>query len=169
MTQKITLIAAIDKNNAIGKNNKMAWHIPRDFAFFKQYTLHKPIIMGRKTWVSLPKKPLPERRNIILSKQLDFYEENAEVFHSIDEVFSQLKQEKEMVIIGGEQIYKQFMPYATDILLTEVNLQIENADAFFPQFNKNQWQEISREKQVCEKSKIEFDFVHYVKKEFQAA
>ena len=166
--QQITLIAAVDKNNAIGKDNKMAWHIPADFAFFKQYTLYKPIIMGRKTWVSLPKKPLPERRNIILSKQFDFTEENAEVFHSIDEVFLQLKQEKEMVIIGGEQIYTQFMPYATDIRLTEVNLQIENADAFFPQFNKNIWQEISREKQVCEKSKIEFDFVHYVKKEFKA-
>ena len=164
MTQKITLIAAVDKNNAIGKDNKMAWHIPADFAFFKQYTMNKPIIMGRKTWVSLPKKPLPERRNIILSKQVDFNEENAEVFHSIDEVFSQLKSDKEIVIIGGGEIYRQFLPYATDIRLTEVNVQIENADAFFPQFNKNQWQEISREKQVCEKSKIEFDFVHYVKK-----
>ena len=167
--QQITLIAAVDKNNAIGKDNKMAWHIPADFAFFKQYTLHKPIIMGRKTWVSLPKKPLPERRNIILSKQLDFTEENAEILHSVDEVFLQLKNEKEIVVIGGEQIYTQFMPYATDIRLTEVNLQIENADAFFPKFDKNIWQEISRDKQICDKSQIAFDFVHYVKKEFQAA
>ncbi|MBO4575947.1 MAG: dihydrofolate reductase [Neisseriaceae bacterium] len=164
MTQKITLIAAVDKNNAIGKDNNMAWHIPADFAFFKQYTMNKPIIMGRKTWVSLPKKPLPERRNIILSKQVDFNEENAEVFHSIDEVFSQLKSDKEIVIIGGGEIYRQFLPYATDIRLTEVNVQIENADAFFPQFNKNQWQEISRENKVCDKNKIEFAFVHYVKK-----
>ena len=164
MTQKITLIAAVDKNNAIGKDNKMAWHIPADFAFFKQYTMNKPIIMGRKTWVSLPKKPLPERRNIILSKQVDFNEENAEVFHSIDEVFSQLKSDKEIVIIGGGEIYRQFLPYATDIRLTEVNVQIENADAFFPQFNKNQWQEICRENKVCDKNKIEFAFVHYVKK-----
>ncbi|MBR5939999.1 MAG: dihydrofolate reductase, partial [Neisseriaceae bacterium] len=163
MTQKITLIAAVDKNNAIGKDNKMAWHIPADFAFFKQYTMNKPIIMGRKTWVSLPKKPLPERRNIILSKQVDFNEENAEIFHSIDEVFSQLKSDKEIVIIGGGEIYRQFLPYATDIRLTEVNVQIENADAFFPQFNKNQWHEISRENKVCDKNKIEFAFVHYVK------
>lgn len=164
MTQKITLIAAIDKNNAIGKDNKMAWHIPADFAFFKQYTLNKPIVMGRKTWESLPKKPLPERRNILLSQQTDFTAENVEIFSSIEQVFNELKNEKEIVIIGGAKIYQQFLSYATDIRLTEVNLQIENADAFFPVFDKSQWKEISREKQICAKSQIAFDFVHYVKK-----
>ena len=169
MAQKITLIAAIDKNNAIGKDNQMAWHIPEDFAFFKQYTLHKPIIMGRKTWQSLPKKPLPERRNIILSQQIDFIAEKAEVLHSTDEVFSQLKHEAEIIIIGGAKIYQQFLPFATDIRLTEVNLEIENADAFFPVIDKNQWLEINRESCVSVKNQISFDFVHYVKKSFQAA
>ncbi|MBQ9259230.1 MAG: dihydrofolate reductase [Neisseriaceae bacterium] len=162
--QKITLIAAVDKNNAIGKDNKMAWHIPEDFAFFKQYTLNKPIIMGRKTWDSLPKKPLPERRNIILSQQPDLYIENAEVFNHIDQVFGELKNEAEIVIIGGAQIYRQFLPFATDIRLTEVNLTIENADAFFPMIDHNQWQMVEKTPQISAKNQCEFAFVHYIKK-----
>ncbi|MBR2251674.1 MAG: dihydrofolate reductase [Neisseriaceae bacterium] len=162
--QKITLIAAVDKNNAIGKDNKMAWHIPEDFAFFKQYTLNKPIIMGRKTWDSLPKKPLSERRNIILSQQTDLYIENAEVFNHIDQVFGELKNEAEIVIIGGAQIYRQFLPFATDIRLTEVNLTIENADAFFPMIDHNQWQIVEKKPQISAKNQCEFAFVHYIKK-----
>ena len=162
--QKITLIAAVDKNNAIGKDNKMAWHIPEDFAFFKQYTLNKPIIMGRKTWDSLPKKPLPERRNIILSQQSDLYIENAEVFNHIDQVFGELKNEAEIVIIGGAQIYRQFLPFATDIRLTEVNLTIENADAFFPIIDHHQWQMVEKKPQISAKNQCEFAFVYYIKK-----
>ena len=162
--QKITLIAAVDKNNAIGKNNKMAWHIPEDFAFFKQYTLNKPIIMGRKTWDSLPKKPLPARRNIILSKQTDLYIENVEVLHNIDAIFTVLKNEPEIVIIGGAEIYRQFLPFATDMRLTEVNLIIENADAFFPEISPTQWQIIEKVSHISVKNQCEFSFVHYVKK-----
>ena len=159
---KITLIAAVSDNACIGKQNQMPWHIPEDFAFFKAYTLHKPVIMGRKTWESLPKKPLPERRNIVVSKQENWHpEKEVEVFSDLHQALANLADEEEIIIMGGAQIYTQALDLATDLRLTEVHLQVDG-DAFFPPFSQQEWREINRETHQSSKG-IAFDFVHYQK------
>ncbi|MBR7059966.1 MAG: dihydrofolate reductase [Neisseriaceae bacterium] len=159
MTQKISLLAAVSKNLCIGKNNTLPWHIPEDFAFFKQYTMGKAIVMGRKTWDSLPKKPLPQRRNIVITRQNSLHFEGAECAFSPDDVIELLKNEDEIVIIGGEQIYKQFIEKATDLYLTEVDISIDG-DAYFPNFDLNKWKKISHQTNRSIKE-IDFAFVHY--------
>ncbi|QMT34448.1 dihydrofolate reductase [Conchiformibius steedae DSM 2580] len=157
--QRITLIAAADINGCIGGNNTMLWHIPEDFAFFKQYTLGKPVIMGRKTWQSLPKRPLPERRNIVLSRQRDWTDTGAEVFADLNTALAACADAPEVMIIGGAQLYAQVLPLATDLRLTEVRLNVAG-DAFFPEFSRQQWQEVSRESHVSARG-IGFDLVHW--------
>ena len=108
---KITLIAACAENLCIGAGNAMPWHIPEDFAFFKAYTLGKPVIMGRKTWESLPVKPLPERRNIVISRQADYCAAGAETAASLEAALALCADMGEIVIMGGAQIYAQAMPF----------------------------------------------------------
>lgn len=160
--QKITLIAAVAQNGCIGSGNAMPWHIPEDFAFFKRYTSGKPVVMGRKTWESLPKKPLPGRQNIVISRQADFYAEGADVVPDIESALALCAAAAEVIIMGGAQIYAQTLPLATDLRLTEVALSVEG-DAFFPPLVSNEWQEISRDEQVSAKG-IHFALVHYQKK-----
>ena len=157
--QKITLIAAYAENRCIGINNTMPWHIAEDFAFFKHYTSNKPVIMGRKTWESLPKKPLPNRRNIVISRQLDYVADGAEVVNSLEAALALCIDVAEVVIIGGAQIYKQALPMATDLRITEVALNVAG-DAFFPIFNQNEWREMDRETYISTQG-IGFTFVHY--------
>lgn len=160
MPQKITLIAALAQNRCIGRDNAMPWHLPEDFAFFRQYTLGKPVVMGRKTWDSLPKKPLPGRRNIVLTRQSGWQAEGAETAADWPSVRTLLAGEAEIVVIGGAQIYAQTLPDATDLRLTEVALNPEG-DAFFPEFDRAHWQEAAREPQHSAQSGTAFDFVHY--------
>ncbi len=157
--QKITLIAALAANRVIGQQNQIPWHLPEDFAFFKQYTTGKPVVMGRKTWDSLPYKPLPNRRNIVISRQADFQAGEAEVFDSVQAALAACADASEIVVIGGEQIYRQTLDLATDLRLTEVRLQPEG-DAFFPEFSAGEWLEVSREAQMSANG-VAFDFVHY--------
>ena len=104
---KITLIAACAPDRCIGINNTMPWHLPEDFAFFKSYTLDKPVVMGRKTWESLPRKPLPGRRNIVISRQADYPAEGAETVGSLEEALALCAAAEEVIIMGGAQIYAQ--------------------------------------------------------------
>ena len=161
--QKITLIAAYAENRCIGINNTMPWHIAEDFAFFKNYTSGKPVIMGRKTWESLPKKPLPHRRNIVISRQEDYVATGAEVVDSLAAALALCADVAEVIIMGGAQIYEQALPVATDLRITEVSLNVAG-DAFFPVFDKQEWREITREEQVSAKG-IGFAFVHYCRLE----
>lgn len=158
--QKITLIAAYADARCIGINNTMPWHLPEDFAFFKRYTSGKPVIMGRKTWESLPKKPLPERRNIVISRQTDYAADGAEVVTSLGDALALCADAPEIIIMGGAQIYAQALPLATDLRLTEVALQVEGGDAFFPEFSADEWQETARESHTSAKG-IDYVFVHY--------
>lgn len=158
--QKITLIAAMSENRVIGANNDIPWHIPEDFAFFKAYTSHKPVIMGRKTWDSLPRKPLPNRRNMVITRQKNWQEEGAEVFSDLTNAIVACASEEEIIIMGGAQIYEQAIGLATDLRLTEVKLSV-SGDAFFPKLS-NDWQEVSRQSHLSNKN-IAFDFVHYVR------
>lgn len=163
MKPRITLIAALDENRCIGGENRMLWHIPADFAFFKRYTLGKTIVMGRKTWDSLPSKPLPERRNIVISRH------NTKLIDGAHGCFSDLQvalnnhhHESEIVIIGGGQIYQQALPLADEMRLTEIHARFDG-DAFFPDFDRTVWQEVERLPQTCPQSGLTFDFVHYRK------
>ena len=146
--QTITLIAAVGENGCIGIGNAMPWHLPEDFAFFKQYTLGKPVLMGRKTWESLPRRPLPGRRNIVVSRQNGYQADGAEVLPSL-----------EAALAACAEIYRQALDSATDLRLTEVRLA-PAGDAFFPSFERSLWHEESRSSQQSADGTA-FDFVHY--------
>ena len=125
----VKMIVAIGKDGAIGKNGDLIWKIPADLQRFKSLTLGHPVIMGRKTWDSLPKKPLPGRRNIILTRKKDFLAEGAETVNSVEEALN-LTKGQEPFIIGGAEVYKAFMTYIDEMNLTIVEEESENADAF---------------------------------------
>lgn len=143
MNTKITLIVAAADNNAIGKDNTMLWHLPNDFKYFKQNTIGHSIIMGRKTFESIG-KPLPERRNIVLTRDINFRSDEVDVANSIQEVLSYCRDEREIFIIGGADIYKQTLPLANRVLLTRVH-GTWDADAYFPELPENEWKLISSE------------------------
>lgn len=160
--QRITLMAAMAKNRCIGVNNTLPWHLPEDFEFFKQYTLHKPVMMGRKTWESLPRKPLPKRRNLVISHQAEYIADGAEIYTGLSMALQKCVGEPEVVIIGGAQIYQQALLIASDLRLTEIACNVEG-DAFFPEFSMATWQEVERIEHIS-KEGLHFDFVHYVRR-----
>lgn len=162
----ISIIAAISKNYVLGKENKLLWHLPKDFKFFKETTLGHPIIMGRKTFESLP-KALPGRTNIVVTGDRNYKKEGAVITHSLEDgVAVGLSENKEVFICGGGQIYKEALEknLVDKIYLTEIDVETEG-DAFFPIFDKSGW-EIS--KKEChtkdEKHNFDFCFVEYLKK-----
>lgn len=152
----INIIAAVGKNLEIGKDNKLLWRIPNDQKYFKETTINKTVVMGRKTYESMG-KPLKNRKNIVLTRgKLNI--DNVEIVNNYKEI---LNREEEIFIIGGEQIYKKFLPYADNLYLTEINASQE-ADTYFPEFNKDLY-----EKEVLkteEYNDIEYSFVIYRKK-----
>ncbi len=157
--QKITIIAAMAKSNrAIGLDNTLPWHLPEDLKHFKECTLGKPVIMGRHTWLSLG-RPLPNRRNLIISRNLFFTAEGGEVFHSLSDALASCLKEPEICIIGGANVYKQALYLATDLYLTEVDIEVDG-DAFFPEFCLESWKEVSRESHTSEKD-VPYTFIHY--------
>ena len=143
MMKKISIIVAMSKNRVIGVKNSLPWHISEDLKRFKRLTTGYPIIMGRKTFESIG-KPLPERRNIVISRNQNLKVQDVEVVKSIEDALKICSSENLIYIIGGEQIYNLAMPYANNIHLTEVNKEVEG-DAFFPEFDKKEWKEIARE------------------------
>lgn len=140
----IKIIAAIGQNNELGKNNKLLWRLPKDMKFFKEMTMGKYVVMGRKTFESLPKS-LPGRTMIVISSQN--LEKCSDVISSksVFDVVGTFSKEgnniedTELFVIGGASIYKQFMPFTDTMYLTEVNATDKNADAYFPTFNKDEW------------------------------
>ncbi|PRD54550.1 dihydrofolate reductase [Sphingobacterium gobiense] len=141
---KITLIVAAAENNAIGKNNQMLWHLPDDFKYFKQHTLDHSVVMGRKTYESIG-KPLPQRRNIVLTKDLNWLAEDVDVANSLAEVLTYCRDEREIFIIGGAKIYKQALPLAQKVLLTRVHTTLDG-DAFFPELPTDEWKKVSEDR-----------------------
>lgn len=160
----LTIIAAIGKNNALGKDNQLLWHLPLDFARFKALTTGHCIIMGRKTFDSLPKR-LPQRQHLIVTRQKDFVAEGCYVFSSIEKAIEEaLKQDPNPYIIGGGEIYKQSLLYADKIELTRVEAQCE-ADTFFPEIDETIWERVFYEfHQKDEKHAFNFSFETYVRK-----
>lgn len=128
---EVNMIVAAGKDGAIGKNGDLIWHISSDLKRFKSLTMGHPVIMGRKTWESLPKKPLPGRLNIVVSRNPEFIAEGARVVASPEDALT-LAGQSEPFIMGGEQIYRAFMPYVTKIYLTEIDAECKDADARLP-------------------------------------
>lgn len=163
----ISLIAALAKNRVIGKDNDLPWHLPDDMKFFMQSTKGHCVIMGRKNYDSLPPKyrPLANRTNIVVTRQQDFKAEGCHVVHSLEDalVFAKQQSESEVFVIGGAEIYKQALPYANLLYLTEIDAIIEG-DTYFPQVDDTKFIEQSRIKHTAdEKHKYSFDFVLYKK------
>ena len=161
---KVTFIVAAAENNAIGKGNQMPWHLPNDFKYFKAKTMDHSIIMGRKTFESIG-KPLPGRRNIIISRQPTLNIEDVDVANSLQDVINYCRDEREIFIIGGAEIFNQAMPMADEILLTRVHTIIEGADAFFPELLESDWELISQEKHnKDDKHQYDYTFEVYKRK-----
>ena len=160
----ISLIAAMDKNNIIGQENDMPWHLPDDLKFFKKNTQNKTVIMGRKTFESIGSRPLPNRRNIVISRNDTFDTNGADLYHSIEQAIQSCQQTEEVMIIGGGQLYKIMLPYANKLYITHVNAEL-TGDTYFPNWSKNEWQEITNEPHpIDEKHNYSFIFKTYQKK-----
>lgn len=131
----ISLIAAIDLNRAIGLGGDQLAYISQDLKHFKEITMGCPVIMGRRTNEALPKRRLPGRRNIVLTRAADFAVEGVDVAHSVDDALSMVQSENRVFVIGGEQIYRAFLPFASELVLTIIETRFPAADAFFPPYD----------------------------------
>ncbi len=146
---KIGLIWAQARNRVIGKNGVMPWHLPEDLAHFKRVTLNHPVIMGRKTWDSIPPKfrPLPGRTNIVVTRQADWHEKGAQCSSSLREALQQCENSNQVWVIGGAQIYAQALPLADELVVTEIDADFDG-DAHAPAIGPD-WREVARERIVA--------------------
>lgn len=142
----ISLVVAVSRNGVIGRDGGLPWHISSDLKRFKAITMGKPVIMGRKTWESLPRRPLPGRTNIVVTRQEGFTAAGAHIARDADEAIAIAARENppEICVIGGGDIYRQLMPRADRLYLTEVQMDVEG-DTHFPAVDAAHWREVSRE------------------------
>lgn len=138
----ISIIAAVGKNNELGKKNTLLWHMPADMKYFRETTKGHPVIMGRKTFESIG-SPLPNRKNIVITRDRDYSQQGIEVVHSLEEAINLFDDAEEAFIIGGAEIYKQAMPLVDRLYITHVDAEDREADAFFPEIIPILWNEIS--------------------------
>jgi dihydrofolate reductase len=158
----LTLVVAIDAQRGIGVDNKLPWHLPEDLAHFKRVTLGHPIIMGRKTFDSIG-RPLPKRRNIVVTRNAGWSHEGVEVAASLEQAIAMVGDE-EASIIGGAQIFGESMGFANRMIVTEIHHTFR-CDTFFPPFDPAVWVETAREKHHSEANGYGFDFVTYERKQ----
>lgn len=159
----ISLIAAMDQNKLIGSNNELPWYLPADFKHFKEVTMGKPVVMGRKTFESIG-KPLPGRKNIVISRS-GFLADGVIVVDSIDKALQEAGFAEEVMIIGGANIYSQVIKIADKMYLTMVDTSCEG-DAWFPDFEESEWRVVSEQKiKADEKNNYDFDVLVYDRKE----
>ena len=138
-----SIIAAMARNRVIGRDNRLPWRLPADLQHFKRITMGKPMIMGRKTWESLPGL-LPGRRHIVVTRDRSYRAKGGEVVHSLDQAISQAGDVDEIMLVGGANLYAQAMALASRLYLTEIDTEVEG-DAWFPEFDPAEWREVSRE------------------------
>ncbi|MCG9711531.1 type 3 dihydrofolate reductase [Shewanella insulae] len=158
---KIAMIAAMANNRVIGKDNQMPWHLPEDLRHFKQMTLGKPVVMGRKTFESIG-RPLPGRHNLVVSRQKDLVIEGVTCVTSFEQAKEVVKGCEELVVIGGGQLYAELLPQADSLYLTEINLDVEG-DTHFPDWDDGSWQCLNSESHINDKG-LEYRFINLVKK-----
>ena len=160
----LSIIVAKAKNNIIGKDNKLIWHLPDDLKRFKALTTGHTIIMGRKTFESLG-RVLPNRKHVVFTQNPDFKinDENVEVVHSLLQIQQYIESEEEAFVIGGAMIYGLLMPYVEKMYITEINQEFEG-DTFFPKINQDSWEIIDRQKGVQdENNKLDYEYITYKK------
>nr|WP_297531776.1 dihydrofolate reductase [Thalassolituus sp.] len=160
------MIVAVAENGVIGRNNALPWYLPNDLKYFKQTTMGKPVIMGRKTYESIG-KPLPGRTNIVITRQADYQPEGVKVVSSVEaarelaESVCLIDGQEEAMIMGGAEIYTLALPHTDRLYLTEVHADVEG-DAFFPEYDKSLWQEVAREDFAAEgPNPYNYSFVVY--------
>lgn len=166
----LSIIVAVTRNGVIGRKGDMPFHIPSDLRRFKAITMGHPLVMGRRTFESLPKGALPGRRNIVVSRSApaEMFD-GAEVVRSLDEAFALCgsSDSGEIMICGGGEIYRQTIPMATRIYLTIIDAEVPDGDTFFPNIDHSQWQEETEPQTIVdERSGLKLTFVNYVRRQF---
>jgi dihydrofolate reductase len=159
----ISIIVAIAENNAIGKNNDLLWHIPEDMKRFRQITSGHKIIMGKRTYESLPYRPLKNRTNIVISDIPGDHYEGCVMAYSIQEATDHCSPDEECFIIGGGMVYRQFLPLADKLYITRVDKSFD-ADIFFPDIDPATWEETGREEGAGEGLDFKYSFITYLRK-----
>lgn len=163
ITHSISLIVAIGENGEIGINGDMIWHLSEDLKRFKRITSGHTIVMGRKTWESLPHKPLPGRRNIVITRNPTYQADGAEVFNNVAEAIDATKTDGEVFVIGGGEIYRELFPTALRLYITRVELSEPKADTFFPTIDKDEWAIVSKSDKMLTPEGIPYRFENYVR------
>lgn len=154
----ISLIAAMARNRIIGKDNDMPWHLPADLAHFKRVTMGKPVIMGRRTYESIG-FPLPGRKNVVITRNADYAPEGVVVVNSVEAALSEVSDADEVMIIGGGQLYREMLPHADRLYLTQIQADIVG-DTEFPDYTVFEWEEIDREVyEADDKNAYDLEFV----------
>jgi dihydrofolate reductase len=160
----ISIIAAVSEDLGIGKDNNLLWHIPEDLKRFKKLTYGKTVIMGKKTWESLPKRPLPGRKNIVITDVQGECIDCSITAYSIDDALRKCEKGEEIFIIGGGSIYRQFMPVADRLYLTHVHKK-SPADIFFPKIDRRIWKVVFKDECISEDdNRIPYSYVIYEKR-----
>lgn len=158
----IAIIAAIDKNNALGFKNRLLFYLPDDLKRFKALTTGHTVVMGRKTFDSLPKGALPNRRNIVLSRSTRLELPGAEVYASLEEVLLHCADDEQVFIMGGASVYKQAMPLADRLYMTEIDAEAAEADVYFPAIDHELWHETKRDvRRADDRHPCNYAFVDY--------
>jgi dihydrofolate reductase len=160
----ISIIVAVSEDWGIGKDNELLWKISEDLKRFKKLTMGNAVIMGKKTWESLPKKPLPGRKNIVLTDNPDECVECSVTAYSIEDALSKCERGEEIFIIGGGSVYRQFMPLADRLYITHVH-RMAPADIYFPEIDKNIWKVVEKEEFPSnETTPIPYTYIIYERK-----
>jgi len=159
----VSLIAAMDKNRVIGKDNDLPWRIPRDWNYVLDTTFGHPIILGRRNFESMD-EALPDRRNIVLTRNTSYSAQGCEVVHSVEEAFKSCKNEDEIFIFGGEQIYRLFLPYVEKMYITKIDYAFEG-DTYFPEIDYDEWVETSVYKGIVDiENPYDYYFHTYIRR-----
>jgi len=161
--KNLSMIVAMADNNAIGNNNGLLFHLSGDLKRFKAITTGHPIIMGKKTLLSLPKWPLPNRKNIVITHNRDNVFTGCEIVTSVEEALELIKGESEAFIIGGSSVYREFYPYADKLYLTRVYKSFES-DTFFPEIDFDKWKELQREDLHDDKNDFDYAYLNLERK-----
>jgi dihydrofolate reductase len=158
---RVALVAAVARGGVIGRDGTIPWRVPEDVAFFKELTTGHPVVMGRRTWESIPDRfrPLPGRRNVVVTRNREWSAEGAERAGSVAEALSLVEGTDRVFVIGGAELYADALPLADELLLTEIDLDVEG-DTFFPAWQRAEFDEVSREEHATEDG-IPFAFVNY--------
>lgn len=159
---QLSLIVALADDYAIGRDNDLIWHISDDLKRFKSLTSGHTVIMGRNTWNSLPKKPLPKRRNIVVTHDPTFAPDGAEVAHSIQEAIRMSQSDDEVFVMGGATLYQQFLPYVQRLFVTHVYASFPDADVRFPVIDMSLFRQVAQtDKVVDSESQLTYNYIDY--------